>query len=146
MTVRSPLALSLLAGFLLAAPARATDLDWNAWKDVEEVQVVTNDEDGDLRETTIWILVLDDQPYIRTGGTRWGDNVVRDPNLLLRIEGHEIPVHVDFVEDDARREQIVAAFREKYGTPDALMSIFRGSRPKIMHLTPAGAVTSGEAP
>lgn len=127
---------ALLAALLSAAPLWASELDWTAWSDVEQVEVVTRDEDGDLRETTVWIVVVEGRPYIRTGGTRWGGNVERDPNLLLRIEGREIPVRVDFVRDEALRERIGAVFREKYGTFDAFMSLFRGSDPRIMHLTP----------
>jgi len=134
----SPLAsLSLAAAlFAVAGSAGAATPDWSAVADVQEVQVKTQDEDGDERDTTIWLLVVDGQGYIRTGGTRWGDNVVRDPEVVLEIEGESYPLRVEFVEDDADREKIIAAFREKYGWVDGFMEMFRGSHPKIMRLLP----------
>jgi hypothetical protein len=97
---------------------------------------VTHDEDGDVRDTKVWLAVVDGQGYIRTGGTIWGDNVERDPQLVLRIEAREYPLRAEFVEDDALRERIVATFREKYGWTDGAMNVIRGSRPRIMRLRP----------
>ena len=70
-----------------ALAAGAAELDWNSVADVEEVRVVTTNEDGTLRETKIWLAVLDGQGYIRTSGwSRWGKNVVRNPDVALRID------------------------------------------------------------
>lgn len=136
MSLRELLAVGLLAAIGTAGNTALADVDWNDFTDVEEVSVVTTDEDGEIRETTIWIIVVDGAAYIRTGSTRWGRNVERDPGLILHVEGREIPVEVDFVTDEALRDRLVAIFREKYGFSDAFISLFRGSNPKIMHLTP----------
>ena len=80
------------------------------------------------------VAVLDGQGYIRTGGTNWGDNVSRDPLLVLRIEGTEYPLRAEFVEDKDVRATIKLAFKKKYGVPDALISFVRGDRPKMMRL------------
>ena len=128
--------LSMLAcvAWPVAAPAQTPD--WSAVADVRVVNVVTHDEDGDVRDKKIWLAVLDGQGYIRTGGTRWGDSIERDPRLVLRIEGREYLLRAEFVEDDALRERIVAGFREKYGWTDGALNIIRGSRPRIMRLLP----------
>ena len=136
MQSRAAFAIATLAAIATPLLATAEGVDWDTYSDVETITAITNDEDGDVRETTIWIAVVDGAAYIRTGGTRWGKNIVRDPKLVIRIEELEIPVAVDFVTDEEQREQIVAAFREKYGFSDALISPFRGGDPKIMHLTP----------
>ncbi|MHC4819725.1 MAG: hypothetical protein ACYTF8_16895 [Planctomycetota bacterium] len=128
--------LSMLACMVWPAAAPAEAPDWAAAADVRVVNVVTLDEDGDTRDTKVWLAVVDGQGYIRTGGTTWGDNVERDPLLVLRIEGTEYPLRAEFVEDDAQREGIVASFREKYGWTDGMFNIFRGSRPRIMRLLP----------
>jgi hypothetical protein len=120
----------------LAAPASAGPPDWNAVADVRTVQVVTTDADGSPRDTKVWLAVVDGQGYIRTGGTTWGDNVVRNPDVTLRFEDGEHPLRVEFVEDEAERERIVAAFRAKYGFTDRMLSFMRGSRPRIMRLLP----------
>ena len=129
--------LGAVACLLGAVAAGAAELDWNSVADVEEVLVVTTNEDGTPRETTIWLAVVDDQGYIRTGGwTKWGDNVVRNPDIALRIGDTEHPLRASFVEDVALRERIVAAFREKYGRVDGFLNVFRGSKPLIMRLDP----------
>ena len=131
--------LALLAFAVAAAGgsvARAGAPDWASVADVGTIEVVTRDEGGDPRETTVWLIVVDGRGYLRTGGTRWGANLVRDPRAVLRIDETEYPMRVEFVEDDATREQVVAAFREKYGFTDAFIAVFRGSRPKIMRLLP----------
>lgn len=140
MTLRS-IAIALLIAFWLPIGAGADSLiangvPWADLADVETVEVLTQDEDGESRETVIWLIVVDGEGYIRTGGTSWGDNVARDPNIALRIEETEYRVQAEFVEDDALRETITAAFREKYGWSDAMISPIRGSRPRIMHLLP----------
>jgi len=137
---RRPCACVLLGAvaFLLGAVAvGAAELDWNSVADVEEVRVLTTNEDGTPRETTIWLAVVDGRGYIRTGGwTKWGDNVARNPDIALRIGDTEHSLRASFVEDEALRERIVAAFREKYGWSDGFLDVFRGSKPRIMQLDP----------
>jgi hypothetical protein len=67
--------------------------DWEKLKDVGRIEIVTHDEDGDARETTIWFVELDGQGFIRTGDTNWGKNIHRNPkDVVLRIEGKEYPL------------------------------------------------------
>ena len=130
---------ALLAAGLLSAAAGAAAPDWNAAAEVEEVEVLTADEDGSPRETTIWLAVLEGQGYIRTTrSTTWGDNVERDPDIALRIGEEEHSLTAAFVEDAALRERIIQAFRDKYGWFDGLLNVIRGSNPRIMRLDPRG--------
>ena len=128
----APLALALLAAPL----ARGAAPDWETLREVGRIRVVTHDEDGDLRETTVWLAVLDGEGYVRTGSTRWGENLVRSPELVLRAGEASWPFRVEFVEDDAERQRVTDAFREKYGFLDRMVSWVRGARPKIMRLVP----------
>ena len=128
--------LSVFACLAWPIAASADAPDWVAVADVRVVNVVTHDEEGDARDTKVWLAVVDGQGYIRTGGTTWGDNVERDPLLVLRVEGTEYPLRAEFVEDDTLRERIVASFREKYGWTDGALNFIRGSRPRIMRLLP----------
>ncbi len=125
---------SALASGVATADSEA-EFDWSQHAEVDTIYVLTQDEDGDPRETKIWLLVVDGEPYIRTGGSTWGDNVEREPEIALRIGEQEIPVRADFVEEDAQREAVAAAFREKYGGIDWWISWIRGPRPRIMHLS-----------
>ena len=129
---RLPLALALLAAPL----ARAAAPDWESLNGLGTVLVVTRDADGAERETKVWLAVLDGTGYVRTGNTRWGDNLVRSPELVLRVDEASWPFRVEFVEDEAERQRITDAFREKYGFSDWMVSWMRGARPKIMRLVP----------
>ena len=122
------------AGCLMGTGASAGMPDWGAVADVETVEVVTTDEDGSSRETTVWLLVQEGEAYLRTGNTSWGDNVVRTGRLILRIGENEMPLRVEFVEDEAARERLTQGFREKYGWSDAMLGWIRGSHPRLMHL------------
>jgi hypothetical protein len=134
--VQVKISLVLLCVFV-AASASADAPDWNAVADVQRVIVLTVDEDGDARETTVWLAVVDGRGYVRTSrSTRWGGNVVREPDIGLRIGDAEYPLRASFVEDEALRQRIVATFREKYGWSDGMMAVFRGSKPRIMRLDP----------
>lgn len=124
-----------LAMVVLGAFAAQAQLpDWSAVADTETVEVVTEDEDGSLRVTTVWLLVLDGEGYVRTGGTSWGANVVRSGNLTLRIDENEYPLGVEFEEDEDLRAQIEQGFRDKYGWSDGLIGWIRGNHPLHMHL------------
>lgn len=129
---------ALLALVTLAAvPAHAGAPDWAAVAAVKEVKVLSSNEDGSARETTVWLAVVDGQGYIRTSrSTTWGGNVERQPEISLRIEGTEYPLRAVFVSDAALRERVIAAFREKYGWIDGAMNFIRGSNPRIMRLDP----------
>jgi len=52
--------------------------DWSKWADLQTVQVISTDEGGRARTTTVWIVVVDGQAYLRTGRTIWGGNVERE--------------------------------------------------------------------
>ena len=134
---RACLLLGAVACLLGAVTADAAELDWSTVAEVEEVKILTANQDGTPRETTIWLAVVDGQGYIRTSGwTTWGDNVERNPDIALRVGDSEHLLRASFVEDEALRARIVATFREKYGRFDGFLDIFRGSKPRIMRLDP----------
>ena len=130
----------LVLAFSLSFPglagAQSDGPEWASLAEVDTVQVLTTNEDSRVRDTTVWLVVMDGDGYIRTGGTAWGDNVVRDPEIEVSIEGTKYPLRAHFVEDDGLRQRITDSFREKYGFADSLIGLFRGDRPKIMRLTP----------
>jgi len=128
-------ACALLLPMASAAEELSETPDWDDVAEVETVQIHTENTEGVRFDTTVWLAVVDGQGYIRTGNSGWGDNVVRDPELELEIEGTLYPMRVYFVEDDALRQAISDSFREKYGFVDSMIGLFRGGRPKIMRLS-----------
>jgi hypothetical protein len=137
LAIAIAITLALGVGGLVAPRAARADVpDWNAIAEIQTVQVSTVDEDDEPRDTTVWLVVVDGQGYIRTGSTTWGANVQRNPEIDLEIGDRAYAVRAEFVEDDALREKVEAAFREKYGWSDWLLAALRGNRPKIMRLLP----------
>src|SRR5262245_18651019 len=71
---------SALLALLFAVSVRAAEPDWKALADEDTIEIVTHDADGDVRETPVWVGVLDGVPYVRTTESRWLANIGRDPN------------------------------------------------------------------
>lgn len=128
-------ALSLLLASAVPLAARA-DVDWKAHAGDDTVEVISHDADGALRQRTVWLLVLDGQPYIRTGSsTTWGENVLRDPDIALKVGSQQVALRATRVADAKLLERITAAFREKYGFGDVLATIIRGD-PIVFRVAP----------
>jgi hypothetical protein len=135
-----------LFGVLLVAGACVTGrvaispgpIDWESVNDRWSVHVLTEDENGDERRTRLWIALLDGEGTLRAGGGRWAVNMKRDSIAGLLVQGVEYPVRVEFIEDEATRERIDAAFREKYGWQDWLVEA-GGGHGYFIRLAPTGA-------
>ena len=113
-------------------------IDWETVGDRWTVHLVTQDEDGDERRTRLWIAVVDGAGVLRTGETRWGENLRRDRYGGLLVRGVEHRVHVEFVEDEGMQKKINEAFREKYGWQDRLAGVTTSDR-YFLRLLPADA-------
>lgn len=125
---------SLVLALALASVSHAAAPEWSELADLETVEVISSDEDGGQRLTTVWIVVLDHQAYVRTAGTTWGDNVEREGTLRLRVPQGEYTLRAEKVLSESEKHQVVAAFREKYGTTDAVMEIFRFGETRVFRL------------
>ncbi len=135
---------AILACASTPPPAAVEPIDWSAVADEGTPTIVTRDADGDQRETPIWVVVLENQGYIRTGDTRWFANIERDPDVVLRIGGWSYPLRAELLRDDALRESVNRAFREKYGFWDFLIHPRGAPDANIMRLVlRRGAGTAG---
>jgi len=120
---------------LIATHAAAEEaLDWSRYAEHGVVTVTTTNRDGSARRTKVWLAVVDGRGYLRTGGTRWGDNIERHPEVAVLIGSESLDLHVRFVTDEDTREAVKRAFREKYGFTDWAINLFRGNNPRIMLL------------
>ncbi|MDE0887046.1 MAG: DUF2255 family protein [Myxococcota bacterium] len=79
------------------------------------LHVVTVDADGDERVTRIWIAVLDGDPILRTGESRWWENLQRDPTIRIRLSGTDRVYRAELVTDPSQQVRIDEVFLEKYG-------------------------------
>ena len=130
------LGVAVLAAAGLSAPARADYPDWQALADVEVIEVVTRDADGAERATKVWFVLVEGEPYLRTQRSTWLDNLRRDPDLGLRIEGREYEARAEEIPGDAIVERVDAASRDKYGWEERLIHPFRMRKPDILKLSP----------
>ena len=121
---------------LQALSSAAASPDWNAVATTDTVQVITKNQDGTLKTTTVWLAVVDGQGYIRTGNTRWWANIERDRDVTLRIQDSEYPLRVELVDDPGLSQRVEDAFRAKYGWVDRALDLVRSGSPHIMKLLP----------
>ncbi len=139
---RTLLALVALAGagsFCLDAHASDSgDLDWELYSDVPVIEILTTDEDGSPRETKVWFVLIDDVAVLRTSGSRWLENIRRDPDVSIRIDGEEYLQVAREVTSDDMIELVDEASREKYGWQETLIHFFRVRDPDILALSDPG--------
>jgi hypothetical protein len=140
----TPIALrscALLLGFLVAAAhARAQAPNWRAFADEDVIEILTHDPDGELRETKVWVGVVDGVGYVRTSDTRWHGNIAADPNVVVRVAGEEYPLRAELVKDASLRARVNEVFRAKYGFTDRLLGWFGNDGGKYcLALVPAPA-------
>jgi hypothetical protein len=128
--------LAIVVLFTLATAATADYPDWESVADVAVIEVVTKDADGDLRVKKVWFVLVEGVPYLRTNRSRWLDNLRRDPNLGLRIEGREYEATTEEISGDDIVEKVDRASAEKYGWQERLIHPFRIARPDILKLAP----------
>jgi hypothetical protein len=132
LTVLIPLA---VAWTLVAWNTAALAADWTPYRDDWIVEIITLDPDGDRRETKVWMVVLDDEGYVRTNDTRWLANIRRLSTVLLRTRGLEERFSAEVDDDDGLYDRVEEAFKEKYGFMQKTMSAMRVGRPTVIRLT-----------
>lgn len=124
---------------LLALAAPAGGADWERLAEPRVVEILTRDEGGEPRETKVWIVVVDGRGVVRTNDSRWLANIRRGSPLALRSGGEELTVTATESADPELAARAEAAFKEKYGFTQRLMSFFRVSEPTLLVLEAAGA-------
>jgi hypothetical protein len=118
-------AVSILFLFVLACASTPLvaerAIDWNTTDESWSLHVVTIDPDGAERVTRIWLAAVETRGGIRTGNSRWWQNLQRDPHCWIRLDGFDYPVDVEFANELDEKIQIDEAFTVKYGWMERLM-------------------------
>ena len=133
--MRNALRALALAWTALAA-SEGHAFDWKAAHEESVIEILTSDADGRLRETPVWIVVLDDAGYVRTNDSKWLANIRRGSAVRLRIREVESPVLAKETQDAALAARVEEAFKAKYGFTQRVMSLLRFSEPTVLKLTP----------
>ena len=127
--------LGLLLALLVAGTAQAAALDWQRFQESDVIEIVTHDEDGEVRETSIWIVAFDDHGYVRTNDSRWLANIRRGSDVALRLGEEDLAVSAREPNDAALTARVEEQFKQKYGFMQRVMSVFRMSEPTLLELT-----------
>ena len=88
--------------------------DWQKASAIEIPVITTTDSNGKTRATQLWLAVVDNVGYIRTGNTRWYRNLQRMPELHIHLEGIAYSCGVTKVEDPELSSRVDSAFYQKY--------------------------------
>jgi hypothetical protein len=128
-------ALWALVFVCFAAAGAAHAFDWAPAGEDSVVEILTSDADGSLRETPVWIVVLDGAGYVRTDDSRWLANIRRGSPVRLRVRDVESAVDAAETKDTALAARVEEAFKSKYGFTQRLMSLFRMTEPTVLKLT-----------
>ena len=126
--------LVLALALALAGVSHAAAPEWNDFADVQTVEVISTNEDGGQRLTTVWIVVIEHQAYLRTGATTWGDNVEREGTLRLRVPQGEWALRAEKVLSPSEIANVEAAFAEKYGRADRWSGFVRFGETRVFRL------------
>jgi len=124
----------LVFALAVASSTESATPEWSKWADLQTVQVISTDEGGRARTTTVWIVVVDGQAYLRTGRTIWGSNVERDGKLKLKGGPGEYQLRAERITDPSLQAKVMAAFRAKYGFNDMISGVIRLGQHRIFRL------------
>lgn len=89
----------------------------NKLKKVKEIRIATGEKLD--HKATIWIVVVDGQPYVRsfTGAKgKWYRNVQKHREVELELNGNRVRMGAEPVSDSKTIEAVSKAYLEKYRT------------------------------
>ena len=125
----------LVLALALAAPLASAEDGWAPFAGADVVRIVTQDEDGEERDTPVWIVVVDGAAYVRTNDSRWLANIRRGSAVSLRLDATTRAVSAEEVTDPAVTARVEASYKEKYGFVQRVMSLFRVREPTVLRLS-----------
>ncbi|HEU5367655.1 MAG TPA: DUF2255 family protein [Ktedonobacterales bacterium] len=106
-----------------------------------EIDVPRPEALASIHPTTIWVVVVDDTVYVRSWkgkAGRWYQRISADPQAVVYLEGHPIPVRATPVNDEATITQVSEAYRRKYFEDPFMRSMLRDEiLPTTLRLEPA---------
>jgi hypothetical protein len=82
-----------------------------------EVLVETHADDGRSTRTIIWIVVVEDDVYVRSvrgEEGHWYQRVLANPLVAIHVDGERIEFRASHVDDAGTIEAVDHALREKY--------------------------------
>ncbi|MEZ4281837.1 MAG: hypothetical protein R3F21_19715 [Myxococcota bacterium] len=98
-------------------------LFWATQYGGETVELETVDDRGTSFFTTLWVVDLHEQPWLRAGDPEaaWLQRLERDPEVFLVRDGERVAYRAEIEAGSA--ERVNAAMREKYGRADQVVAV-----------------------
>lgn len=89
----------------------------------EVITLRTQDPEGDLHETPLWIVEVEDALFLRAGrrGARWLEELRAHPVVEVVREDETLVYRAEAVDDPAVREAVNRAMARKYGGANQLV-------------------------
>jgi|JI10StandDraft_1071094.scaffolds.fasta_scaffold512674_2 hypothetical protein len=102
-------------------------LYWASEHGGETVVLETRDERGNSLQTTLWVVDLHDEPWLRAGDPEaaWLQRIEQYPAVFLIRDGERKPYRAEIAEESAWR--VDEAMREKYAWADWIVSWIHAS-------------------
>lgn len=103
--------------------AFALALFWATQYGGETVELETIDERGTSFFTTLWVVDLHEEPWLRAGDPEaaWLQRLRREREVFVVRDGERRPYRARVDEESA--ERVNAAMREKYGRADQIVAL-----------------------
>ena len=108
--------------------ARFPDLVVERINVADEVEIETRSRDGKVHRVTIWVVVVDGVPYVRSvkgAKGRWYRELIASKEGALHVGSRRIPVRASRVSAPARIDEVSAAYWKKYPKTAPLFSMLR---------------------
>lgn len=111
-------------GWLLAVLVVLVGALFVASESDEVVELATFEDACTPHTTKLWVVDLEDGPYLRAGSTQsaWFGRVRRNPLAIVR-RGSKV-LYVRLVIREARTKAVNAHMRRKYGVADQIVGLF----------------------
>ena len=108
--------LLLLPGGRLEGPTAPVPADWTLLGDVSTVQLETGTSEP--YSVNIWAVGAGPHVYVHAGANRatWIENMEREPEVRLRVEGTIYELRAVRVEDQAEFDRFAELYEQKYGS------------------------------
>jgi len=114
----------------------------------EIVTLETVDEAGRVHETQLWVVYLDEVPYLRAGSSEahWLERVRLQPEVDIEIRGGVRRFRAALQDDRSVRERLNRAMAHKYGLADGIWGLVSNRSQSVpIRLEPLEAEVEGEA-
>lgn len=107
----------------------------------EEINIETRSATGRTHRTTIWVVVVDNNVYVRSvrgRSGRWYREITANPQGAINVDGQRLSDRAIPITDPATIARVSKAYLQKYGNSPVVDSIMREETlPTTLRLEPA---------